>query len=287
MIPTATLAAYLPEVILEPIVRLALLEDLSPAGDVTSDAAIEHGTRWRAVIRSREPGVIAGIDAALLALRLLDREVETTLLRGDGASVQAGDTVMELAGSARSILMAERTMLNFLGHLSGIATLTREYVRAIAGNRARVTCTRKTTPGLRALEKRAVHLGGGINHRFSLSDAVLIKDNHIAAAGGVRAALERAQAASGHMRVIEIEVDTLEQLREALPLRPHCILLDNMSLDAMREAVAITAGQAILEASGNVRLATIADIAATGVDYISVGALTHSSRRLDLGLDAL
>lgn len=276
----------LPEVILEPIVRLALLEDLSPAGDVTSDTAIAAETRWHAVIRAREPGVIAGVDAALLALRLLDRQVESRVMHGDGSAVGAGDLVMELSGSARSILMAERTMLNFLGHLSGIATLTREYVRAIAASRTRVTCTRKTTPGLRVLEKRAVHLGGGINHRFSLGDAVLIKDNHIAAAGGVRAALERAQSVAGHMRVIEIEVDTLEQLREALPLKPHCVLLDNMSLEELREAVAINAGQAVLEASGNVRLATIGEIAATGVDYVSVGALTHSSRRLDLGLDA-
>jgi nicotinate-nucleotide pyrophosphorylase (carboxylating) len=281
-----TSTAPLPEVILEPIVRLALLEDLSPAGDVTSDTAIAPEAVWRAEIRSREVGVIAGVDAALLALRLLDRGIDTRVIRGDGAAVSAGDTVMELSGSARSILMAERTMLNFLGHLSGIATLTREYVRAVSGTRARVTCTRKTTPGLRVLEKRAVHLGGGINHRDDLSSAVLIKDNHIAAAGGVRAALERAKSQAGHMRVIEIEVDTLEQLREALPLQPHCILLDNMSLETLREAVKITAGRAVLEASGNVKLATIGEISATGVDYISVGALTHSSRRLDLGLDA-
>jgi len=281
-----TSTAPLPEVILETIVRLALLEDLSPAGDVTSDTAIAPEAVWRAEIRSREAGVIAGVDAALLALRLLDRGIETRVICGDGAAVGVGDTVMELSGSARSILMAERTMLNFLGHLSGIATLTREYVRAVSDTPARVTCTRKTTPGLRVLEKRAVHLGGGINHRFSLGDAVLIKDNHIAAAGGVRAALERATSRAGHMRVIEIEVDTLEQLREALPLQPHCILLDNMSLEALREAVNITAGRAVLEAAGNVTLATIGEIAATGVDYISVGALTHSSRRLDLGLDA-
>jgi len=276
----------LPEVILEPIVRLALLEDLAPAGDVTSDTAVAADVRWHGVIRSRESGVIAGVDAALLAARLLDRALDVRVIRGDGAAVEPGEAVLELAGNARSILMAERTMLNFLGHLSGIATLTRDFVRALAASAARVTCTRKTTPGLRALEKRAVLLGGGINHRFSLADAVLIKDNHIAAAGGVRAALAAARAAAGHMRVIEIEVDTLEQLREALPLRPHCVLLDNMSLEELREAVAITAGQAVLEASGNVRLATIAAIAATGVDYISVGALTHSARRLDLGLDA-
>lgn len=277
----------LPEVILEPIVRLALLEDLSPAGDVTSDTALEPGVQLRAAIRAREPGVVAGLDAALLALRLIDRDVLVTVIAGDGAAVGSGDTVVELAGSARSILMAERTMLNFLGHLCGVATLTRTYTLAVANTGARVTCTRKTTPGLRVLEKRAVQLGGGVNHRHSLGDAVLIKDNHIAAAGGVRAALERAKAAAGHMRVIEIEVDTLAQLQEALPLRPHCVLLDNMTVGQLREAVAITAGQSILEASGNVRLETIRDIASTGVDYISVGALTHSARRLDLGLDAL
>lgn len=276
----------LPDVILEPVVRLALLEDLAPAGDVTSATAIAADAEWRGLIRSREAGVIAGVDAALLAARLVDHRIGLRVIGGDGAAVSAGDAVMELSGNARSILMVERTMLNFLGHLSGIATLTRDYVRAIAATRARVTCTRKTTPGLRALEKRAVLLGGGVNHRFSLGDAVLIKDNHIAAAGGLRAALEAAKAAAGHMRVIEVEVDTLEQLREALPLQPHCVLLDNMSLEELREAVAITAGRVVLEASGNVRLDTIGAIAATGVDYISVGALTHSARRLDLGLDA-
>ena len=238
-----------------------------------------------AVLRAREAGVVAGLDAALLSLRLVDPSVAVSVSLGDGAAVEAGGVIAEFRGAARSILMAERTMLNFMGHLSGIATLTREYVRAVAGTRARITCTRKTTPGLRALEKRAVRLGGGINHRFSLADAVLIKDNHIAAAGGVRAALERAQSAAGHMRVIEIEVDTLAQLREALPLRPHCILLDNMDLDSLREAVALAGDSVVLEASGNIRLDTVRPVAETGVGYISVGALTHSAPRLDLGLD--
>jgi nicotinate-nucleotide pyrophosphorylase (carboxylating) len=237
------------------------------------------------VLRARQPGVVAGLDAALLSLRLVDPSVVVSVSLGDGAAVEAGGVIAEFRGAARSILMAERTMLNFMGHLSGIATLTREYVRAVAGTRARITCTRKTTPGLRALEKRAVRLGGGINHRFSLADAVLIKDNHIAAAGGVRAALERAQSAAGHMRVIEIEVDTLAQLREALPLRPHCILLDNMDLDSLREAVALVGESVVLEASGNMRLDTVRPVAETGVGYISVGALTHSAPRLDLGLD--
>jgi nicotinate-nucleotide pyrophosphorylase (carboxylating) len=276
-------APPLPDVILEPIVRLALLEDLAPAGDITSDSAVSSAAALHAVLRARQAGVVAGLDAALLSLRLVDPSVVVSL--GDGAAVEAGGVIAEFRGAARSILMAERTMLNFMGHLSGIATLTREYVRAVAGTRARITCTRKTTPGLRALEKRAVRLGGGINHRFSLADAVLIKDNHIAAAGGVRAALERAQSAAGHMRVIEIEVDTLAQLREALPLRPHCILLDNMDLDSLREAVAFAGESVVLEASGNIRLDTVRPVAETGVGYISVGALTHSAPRLDLGLD--
>jgi len=278
-------APPLPDVILEPIVRLALLEDLAPAGDITSDSAVSSAAALHAVLRAREAGVVAGLDAALLSLRLVDPSVVVSVSIGDGAAVEAGGVIAEFRGAARSILMAERTMLNFMGHLSGIATLTREYVRAVAGTRARITCTRKTTPGLRALEKRAVRLGGGINHRFSLADAVLIKDNHIAAAGGVRAALERAQSAAGHMRVIEIEVDTLAQLREALPLRPHCILLDNMDLDSLREAVALAGESVVLEASGNIRLDTVRPVAETGVGYISVGALTHSAPRLDLGLD--
>jgi nicotinate-nucleotide pyrophosphorylase (carboxylating) len=278
-------APPLPDVILEPIVRLALLEDLAPAGDITSDSAVSSAAALHAVLRAREAGVVAGLDAALLSLRLVDPSVVVSVSLGDGAAVEAGGVIAEFRGAARSILMAERTMLNFMGHLSGIATLTREYVRAVAGTRARITCTRKTTPGLRALEKRAVRLGGGINHRFSLADAVLIKDNHIAAAGGVRAALERAQSAAGHMRVIEIEVDTLAQLREALPLRPHCILLDNMDLDSLREAVALAGESVVLEASGNIRLDTVRPVAETGVGYISVGALTHSAPRLDLGLD--
>jgi len=278
-------APPLPDVILEPIVRLALLEDLAPAGDITSDSAVPSTAALHAVLRARQAGVVAGLDAALLSLRLVDPSVVVSVSLGDGAAVEAGGVIAEFRGAARSILMAERTMLNFMGHLSGIATLTREYVRAVAGTRARITCTRKTTPGLRAVEKRAVRLGGGINHRFSLADAVLIKDNHIAAAGGVRAALERAQSAAGHMRVIEIEVDTLAQLREALPLRPHCILLDNMDLGALREAVALVGDSVVLEASGNMRLDTVRPVAETGVGYISVGALTHSAPRLDLGLD--
>lgn len=277
----------LPDVVLEPIVRLALLEDLSPAGDVTVDAVVAPTQRLSVGVRTRERGVVAGLDAALLTLRLVDPAVRVDIQLADGDEMTAGDTVLRMEGPARSILMAERTMLNFIGHCSGIATLAREFVDLVAETPARITCTRKTTPGLRALEKRAARLGGAVNHRFSLSDAVLIKDNHIAAAGGAHEALRRAQAQVGHMRVIEIEVDTLAQLEEVLPLRPHCVLLDNMSPSLLKAAVAHARGQTVLEASGGVRLETVREIAETGVDYISVGAITHSHRRLDVGLDVL
>ena len=277
----------IPDVLIEPLVRLALMEDLVPAGDITTEAVVAAETQVELVIRSREHGVLAGIDAARLAVKLIDRDVACDWLLIEGAALQPGEIIGVLRGNARSILMAERTALNFLGHLSGIATTTASYAAAIEDTPARVTCTRKTTPGLRLLEKRAVLVGGGVNHRHSLGDAILIKDNHIFAAGGVSAALERASAVAGHMRVIEIEVDTLDQLREALPFEPHCILLDNMSLGDLREAVKLTARKSILEASGGVTLDTIRDIASTGVGYISVGALTHRLRRLDFGLDAV
>jgi len=278
--------ASLPDLLIEPIVRLALLEDLMPAGDLTASISLPAGTRWRGVIRSREPAILAGLDAARLTLRLVDPSVSLQFKTQDGAELAAGQALVELVGDARSIMTAERTMLNFLGHLSGIATSTRRYVDAVKDCKAKVTCTRKTTPGLRILEKQAVRLGGGSNHRHGLGDAVLIKDNHIAAAGGIGEALVKARELAGHMRVIEIEVDTLAQLEEALVYRPHAILLDNMPLSDLRRAVAMTAGAVILEASGNVRLETIRDIAETGVDFISVGAITHSARRVDLGLDA-
>jgi nicotinate-nucleotide pyrophosphorylase (carboxylating) len=277
----------IPDVLIEPIVRLALQEDLVPAGDVTTDSVVAAETQVELVIRSREHGVLAGIDAAQLSIKLIDREVACDWLVPEGTALHPHEIIGVLRGNARSILMAERTVLNFLGHLSGIATSTASHVAAIADTSARVTCTRKTTPGLRLLEKRAVLIGGGVNHRHSLGDAVLIKDNHIFAAGGVSAALERARSNAGHMRVIEIEVDTLDQLREALPFKPNCILLDNMPLNELREAVAMTGGGCVLEASGSVNLNTIRDIATTGVDYISVGSLTHRLRRIDFGLDAM
>jgi nicotinate-nucleotide pyrophosphorylase (carboxylating) len=275
----------LPDVVIEPLVRLALSEDLGRGGDITTDAVIPASTRMRAVIDAREPGIAAGYDAARLALRLIDPAAVWTTITEEGVPFAKGADLIRIEGSARSILMAERVMLNFIGPLSGVATLTSKFVAETAGTHARVTCTRKTTPGFRALEKRAVRLGGGVNHRLGLDDAILIKDNHIAAAGGVAAALKRARAAVGHLRAIEIEVDSLDQLREALPLGPDAVLLDNMSTDMLREAVRIVGGKAKTEASGGVRLETVKAIAATGVDFISAGALTHSAVNLDVGLD--
>ncbi len=275
----------LPEIVLDPIVRLALTEDLGRAGDLTSDATLTPGTRLQAAIRARQPGRLAGMDAARHALMLVDRTVEMETLRADGDPLAPGDTIARLAGPARSILTAERTMLNFLGRLSGVATLTAAFVSRIEGTSAQIVCTRKTTPGHRALEKRAVRCGGGTSHRYGLDDAILIKDNHIAACGSISAALERARAYAGHLRMIEIEVDTLAQLEEVLSAPPHAVLLDNMDTDTLARAVAMIDGRCLAEASGGVRLETVAEIAATGVDYISVGALTHSAPNLDLGLD--
>lgn len=275
----------LPDVVIEALVRLALTEDFGRGGDITTDAVIPAETRMRAVIDAREAGVAAGYDAARLALRLVDPAATWTTLTEEGVAFANGADLIRIEGSARSILMAERVMLNFIGPLSGVATLTAKFVAEAAGTNAKITCTRKTTPGFRALEKRAVRLGGGVNHRLGLDDAILIKDNHIAAAGGVARALERACAAVGHLRAIEIEVDRLEQIHEALPFKPDAILLDNMTTALLREAVTLIAGRATTEASGGVRLDTVRDIAATGVDFISAGALTHSAVNLDVGLD--
>lgn len=277
----------LPDLVIEPLVRLALTEDFGRAGDITSDAVIPPDARMTAAFVAREGGVAAGYDAARLALRLTDPHARWDARINEGERFERGAELVRVAGLARSVLMAERVMLNFMGPLSGVATLTARYVEQVAGTGAKVVCTRKTTPGFRALEKRAVRLGGGVNHRFGLDDAILIKDNHIAAAGGVRASLERARAAVGHLRAIEIEVETLDQLDEALPLRPDAVLLDNMNTDTLREAVRRVAGVCKTEASGGVRLDTVRAIAETGVDYISVGALTHSALNLDIGLDYL
>ncbi|MAN72698.1 MAG: nicotinate-nucleotide diphosphorylase (carboxylating) [Henriciella sp.] len=275
----------LPDLILDPIVRLALTEDLGRAGDLTTDATIAPGTQMRAEIRARKAGILAGMDAAAYALKLVDPAVELDVHINDGGKLAPGAAIAALSGPARSILTAERTMLNFLGRLSGIATLTGEFVEKVSGTDATIVCTRKTTPGHRAVEKRAVRCGGGTSHRYGLDDAILIKDNHIAACGSISEALKRAHAYAGHLRMIEIEVDTLEQLEEALPHKPHAVLLDNMDTGTLKKAVAMIDGTCKAEASGGVNLETVAGIAATGVDYISVGALTHSASNLDVGLD--
>lgn len=272
---------------LEPIVKLALAEDLGAAGDVTTDALIDPETEGRWALVAREAGVVAGLDAAILAGAMIDPELEFTIHAQDGARAKAGETIMQIEGAARSVLMAERTMLNFVGRLSGIATLTRTFVDAVEGMGVVIASTRKTTPGLRALEKRAVRLGGGGAHRYGLDDAMLIKDNHIAAAGSVSLALQRAREAAAHLTCIEIEVDTLEQLKEALPFAPSAILLDNFSLADMRTAVKMAKGQTLLEASGGITIENVFAVAETGVDVISIGALTHSARSLDVALDTL
>ena len=277
----------LPDVMLEPIVRLALQEDLGAAGDVTTDAMIDAHTRGRWALRARKDGVVAGLDAAGLTAWIVDPDILFKGSKGDGARVVVGETILEIEGYARSVLIAERTMLNFVGRLSGIATLTAKYVDAVVGTKAKIVCTRKTTPGLRASEKRAVRLGGGGPHRYGLNDAILIKDNHIAAAGGVGPALERAKAYAGHLMPIEIEVDGLAQLDEALPFAPSVVLLDNFSLADLKTAVERVQGRLPLEASGGVTFDTVRAIAETGVDVISIGALTHSAKALDIGLDAL
>ncbi len=277
----------LPDIVLEPIVKLALAEDLGVAGDVTTDALIDPETQghWRLVARA--PGVVAGLDAAALAAFMIDADISFAVAAPDGAWVKAGETIAELEGSARSVLMAERTMLNFVGRLSGIATLTRTYVDAVDGMGVIIASTRKTTPGMRALEKRAVKLGGGGAHRYGLDDAILIKDNHIAAAGGVAEALTRARAAAAHLTCIEIEVDNLDQLRQALPHAPSAIMLDNFALADMKTAVKLAKGQTLLEASGGITIENVFSVAETGVDVISIGALTHSARALDVALDAV
>ncbi|GGD72351.1 nicotinate-nucleotide diphosphorylase (carboxylating) [Rhizobium anhuiense] len=275
----------LPRLIVEPLVRQALLEDLGLAGDITSASVIPADHRSTVVMAARQPGVIAGLDAAELAFSLVDPEIVMRRHLQDGDAAKPGDVIATIEGPSRGLLSAERTALNFLGHLSGIATVTAGIATAIRGTKASVACTRKTTPGLRALEKYAVRAGGGMNHRFALYDAVLIKDNHVAIAGGVAEAIRRARAGVGHMVKIEVEVDTLDQLREAMETGVDAVLLDNMTPDQLREAVAIVAGRAITEASGRVTPATAAAIAASGVDLISVGWLTHSAPVLDIGLD--
>lgn len=275
----------LPDLILEPVIRAALAEDLGRAGDVTAQATIPTGTRMTAVFAARKPGVLAGVDCVRLAVLAMDPKARIDLPYSDGDAFEAGAVLAAVDADARALLAAERTALNLLGRLCGIATLTRDYVRAVEGTSALITDTRKTTPGLRALEKHAVACGGGVNHRFGLDDAILIKDNHVALAGGVGEAVRRARAVVGHLMKVEVEIDRLDQLEPALAEGPDVVMLDNFSLDDLRTAVTQTAGRVTLEASGGVNLHTVRAIAETGVNVISVGALTHSVASLDVGLD--
>jgi len=278
--------AFLSPLAIDEAVTRALAEDLGRAGDVTSIATIPEGTRGAAVMKAREAGVVAGLAVAEVVFRKLDPAVEITGHLRDGATVAAKTVLMTIAGDARALLSAERTALNFVGHLSGIASAAAEFVRLVAHTKARVCCTRKTTPGLRALQKYAVRCGGGFNHRFGLDDAILIKDNHIAVAGGVKPVLERARANIGHLVKVEIEVDTLAQLREVLETGlADVVLLDNMDTATLTEAVKVSQGRVVLEASGGLTFDTIAAIAATGVDYASSGALTHSAPNFDVAID--
>lgn len=272
-------------ILIEPLVRGALLEDLGRAGDLTTDLIVPVEVLARTALVARESGVVAGLDLAKLAFALIDPEIAVEIAANDGSVVAPGAVIARINGPARGILTAERTALNFLGHLSGIASVTASIVAAVQGTKAKIVCTRKTTPGLRAVEKYAVRAGGGANHRFGLDDALLIKDNHVAIAGGVVPALRCARAGVGHLVKIEVEVDTLDQLREALGEGADAVLLDNMSLEMLAEAVAIVDGRAITEASGRVTPKSAPSIAATGVDLISIGWLTHSAPVLDIGLD--
>ena len=278
--------AFLSPLTIDEAVTRALAEDLGRAGDITSIATVPADARARAVVVARAAGTIAGLPLVAATLRKLSLDIEILPHARDGATVAANTALMSVSGDARGILAAERTALNFLAHLAGIASATAQFVRRIEGSKARICCTRKTAPGLRALEKYAVRCGGGFNHRFGADDAILIKDNHIAVAGGIRAALERAKAVAGHLVKIEIECDSLDQLREVLDSRlADVVLLDNMDIATLQKAVALVAGRLVTEASGGVTLDNVAAIAATGVDTISSGAITHSAPALDVALD--
>lgn len=275
----------LPDLMLRPLIDAALAEDLGRAGDLTSTACVDKDARLNGVFAARQDGCIVGLDWVRLTLLALDPQARIVALAADGQNIAAGSGLLRVEANARALLAAERTALNMLGRLSGIATLTRSYVRAVEGTTATITDTRKTTPMLRALEKYAVRCGGGINHRFGLDDAILIKDNHVVACGGVGEAVRRARAAAGHLVKIEVEIDRLDQLEQALAAGPDVVMLDNFVLADLRAAVAKTAGRAMLEASGGVNLTAVRAIAETGVSVISVGALTHSAPALDVGLD--
>ena len=277
--------AKIPEIMIEPCVRMALLEDLGRGGDLTSDLVVESNSKATVVLEAREDGVVAGLDFARIAFSLIDPSIVFKNEIEDGHLLVPGKVIARIEGGARGILTAERVALNFLGHLSGIASATADIANAISHTKAKISCTRKTTPGLRFAEKYAVRMGGGVNHRFGLDDAILIKDNHIAIAGGVGPALSRAKQKAGHLVKIEIEVDTIKQLEEALYYRPDAVLLDNMSPQILREAVKIINGCTVAEASGKITAFSAPEIAETGVDLISAGWLTHSAKVLDIGLD--
>lgn len=277
-------ASLLP-LLYEDVVRRALLEDLGRAGDVTTDAIVPAALAGRAVIVARAPGRVAGLAAALHAFRMIDPDCRSDVRLRDGSDAAGGDAVARVTASARALLTAERTALNLLGRLSGIATATRDAVARLEGLRTRVVCTRKTTPGLRALEVYAVRVGGGGSHRYGLDDAVLVKDNHVALAGGIAEAVMRVRRGVSHMVKVEVEVETLEQLDEALALGVEAVLLDNMDLPTLREAVRRARGRALTEASGGIRPDRLREVAETGVDLVSLGWLTHSSPALDVALD--
>lgn len=280
----------LPPTVIEPIIRLALNEDFGTAGDVTGNLLVPESETGHLYFKSRDTGVIAGLQAAMMTYTMVDPDMTFVSKISDGSAVKKGDIIAEVKGSVRSLLMAERTALNFLGRLSGIATLTSKYVDQIKHTKARIAATRKTTPGLRALEKRAVLAGGGATHRQSLSDAIMIKDNHIAMGGGIEAVLSRVMEQADHMVRVSVEVDTLKQLAKALPYKPHVVLLDNMGPEKLKEALEICENfdgpKPVLEASGGVNLDTVKAIAESGVDIISIGGLTHSATNFDIGLDA-
>ncbi|MEM8703538.1 MAG: carboxylating nicotinate-nucleotide diphosphorylase [Pseudomonadota bacterium] len=282
---TANQLPELPRLMIDDAVKAALLEDWGRAGDITSQATLPGGVRAVAQIVSRKTGALAGLALAESAFRQTDASLSFEVLKRDGDMLAPLDTVARIEGPARALLSAERVALNFLGHLSGIATSTSLFAAQIAHTKAEIVCTRKTTPGLRAFEKYAVKCGGGANHRFGLDDAILIKDNHIAVAGGVTRAIRAAKAFAGHLVKIEVEVDTLDQLKEALDAGPDVVMLDNMSPDTLRKAVGLTDGRALLEASGGIELDTVKAVAESGVDLISSGWITHSAPVLDLGLD--
>lgn len=276
---------FLPLLMVEPVVRAALLEDLGRAGDLTTDAIVPVSAKAKTALVARQRGVVAGLAAAATAFRLVDPSIEIVMERPDGTPLQPGDRIATIAGPARGMLTAERVALNFLGHLSGVASGAATLVEAVHGHKARICCTRKTMPGLRALQKYAVRVGGGMNHRFGLDDGVLIKDNHVAVAGGIRPAILAARRGVGHLVKIEVEVDTLDQLEEALATGVDAVLLDNMTPDQLTAAVRMIDGRAIAEASGRITPQTAPAIAASGVDLISAGWLTHSASVLDIGLD--